>query len=76
MQADLGLDLSCGLGPWGGHHFLGPDIQINFISSSPRVLQGIYIMSYIILYYYKIYLKHSTKIYFTYSILGIYFYLY
>lgn len=31
MLDDLGLELW--LGPWGGVHFVGPDIQINFITS-------------------------------------------
>ena len=34
---DLGLDLSCGPGLWGGLHSVGPDIQINFINMSRAV---------------------------------------
>lgn len=34
MRAGLGLDLGHGLGHWGGLHFVGPDMQIKFITWS------------------------------------------
>ena len=32
MQVDLGLDLWSRPNNWGSLHFVGPEIQINFIS--------------------------------------------